>query len=130
MSKDPRHPDDGNPEDNKKTRLIMRPDVAEGGTNPSNDAPRGGAIIGTTRLVGNIAQAAPRFPAPGAPNARAQPLAKTQYVREGTIDIEPVAGWIVVVNKARYKSRELNDGDTVELGEVRLRFRAETEFQA
>lgn len=34
----------------------------------------------------------------------------------------------VVVNKTRYKSRELNDGDMVELGEVRLRFRAETEF--
>ena len=36
----------------------------------------------------------------------------------------------VVVNKTRYKSRELNDGDMVELGEVRLRFRAETEFLA
>jgi hypothetical protein len=36
----------------------------------------------------------------------------------------------VVVNKTKYKSRELNDGDTVELGEVRLRFRAETEFLA
>lgn len=36
----------------------------------------------------------------------------------------------VIVNKARYKSRELNDGDTVELGEVRLRFRAETEHRA
>lgn len=34
----------------------------------------------------------------------------------------------VVVNKTKYKSRELNDGDMVELGEVRLRFRAETEF--
>jgi len=34
----------------------------------------------------------------------------------------------VVVNKTKYKSRELNDGDTVELGEVRLRFRAEQEF--
>ncbi|HEX2839720.1 FHA domain-containing protein [Hyphomicrobium sp.] len=34
----------------------------------------------------------------------------------------------VLVNKTKYKSRELNDGDTVELGEVRLRFRAETEF--
>jgi hypothetical protein len=34
----------------------------------------------------------------------------------------------VVVNKTKYKTRELNDGDTVELGEVRLRFRAETEF--
>lgn len=36
----------------------------------------------------------------------------------------------VIVNKTRYKSRELNDGDLVELGEVRLRFRAETEFTA
>jgi hypothetical protein len=36
----------------------------------------------------------------------------------------------VVVNKTKYKTRELNDGDTVELGEVRLRFRAETEFLA
>lgn len=34
----------------------------------------------------------------------------------------------VLVNKTKYKSRELSDGDTVELGEVRLRFRAETEF--
>lgn len=36
----------------------------------------------------------------------------------------------VLVNRTKYKSRELNDGDTVELGEVRLRFRAETEFLA
>ncbi|WP_295559597.1 FHA domain-containing protein [uncultured Hyphomicrobium sp.] len=36
----------------------------------------------------------------------------------------------VVVNRTKYKSRELNDGDMVELGEVRLRFRAETEFLA
>jgi hypothetical protein len=36
----------------------------------------------------------------------------------------------VVVNKTKYKSHELSDGDTVELGEVRLRFRAETEFMA
>lgn len=36
----------------------------------------------------------------------------------------------VVVNSLKYKSRELNDGDTVELGDVRLRFRAETEFLA
>lgn len=36
----------------------------------------------------------------------------------------------VVVNKTKYKSRELNDGDMVELGEVRLRFRAESEFLA
>lgn len=36
----------------------------------------------------------------------------------------------VVVNRTKYKSRELNDGDMVELGEVRLRYRAETEFTA
>lgn len=36
----------------------------------------------------------------------------------------------VIVNKTKYKSRELSDGDTVELGEVRLRFRAETEHLA
>jgi hypothetical protein len=36
----------------------------------------------------------------------------------------------VIVNKTKYKSRELNDGDMVELGEVRMRFRAETEFLA
>ena len=38
------------------------------------------------------------------------------------------AGNGVIVNKTRCTSRELNDGDTVELGEVRLRFRAEPEF--
>jgi hypothetical protein len=36
----------------------------------------------------------------------------------------------VIVNRTKYKSRELSDGDMVELGEVRLRFRAETEFSA
>ncbi|HRN89063.1 FHA domain-containing protein [Hyphomicrobium sp.] len=40
------------------------------------------------------------------------------------------AGNGVIVNKTRYKSRELNDGDTVELGEVRLRFRTEPNFQS
>ena len=40
------------------------------------------------------------------------------------------AGNGVVVNKTKYKSRELNDGDVVELGEVRLRYRADTEFSA
>lgn len=40
------------------------------------------------------------------------------------------AGNGVIVNKTRCTSRELNDGDTVELGEVRLRFRAEPGFQS
>ena len=91
MSNDPHHPDDGDGEGNKKTRLIMRPDVAEG----ASSEPRG-AVIGSTRLVGTIAQAPPRTPLPGTPSARA-PLAKTRFVREGAVDIEPVAGWIVVV---------------------------------
>lgn len=34
----------------------------------------------------------------------------------------------VVVNKVRQKTHELNDGDLIELGEVRLRFRANMEF--
>ncbi|MDX2205382.1 MAG: FHA domain-containing protein [Hyphomicrobiaceae bacterium] len=34
----------------------------------------------------------------------------------------------VVVNKVRQKSHELNDGDLIELGEVRLRFRPNLEF--
>ncbi|WP_334150786.1 FHA domain-containing protein [Hyphomicrobium sp.] len=36
----------------------------------------------------------------------------------------------VIVNRTKCASRELNDGDTVELGEVRLRFRAETGVSA
>ena len=40
------------------------------------------------------------------------------------------AGNGVIVNAKRTKSRELHDGDTVELGEVRLRFRAEPEYEA
>lgn len=36
----------------------------------------------------------------------------------------------VIVNKVRQKSHDLNDGDLVELGEVRLRFRANTEALA
>lgn len=39
------------------------------------------------------------------------------------------AGNGVIVNAKRTKSRELNDGDMVELGEVRLRFRAEPEYE-
>ncbi len=83
MSNDPRHPDD---EDDKRTRLVMRPDAPDG-TAP----PRAGSVIGTTRLVGNFGSP------PASSVARPQPLAKTQYVREGTVEIEPVAGWIVIV---------------------------------
>lgn len=40
------------------------------------------------------------------------------------------AGNGVIVNEKRTKSRELRDGDTVELGEVRLRFHAEPEYES
>lgn len=100
MSNDPRYPgDDDDAEGNKKTRLVMRPDVAEGGAEPGTP-PRGGSVIGTTRLVGNIAQQSPAASGsgytPGSGTVK-MPQAKTQYVRDGTVDIEPVAGWIVVV---------------------------------
>lgn len=100
MGDDPRYPGDGDPEENKKTRLIMRPDVSEGGKSEAKvDAkppPREGTVLGTTRLVGRIGGAAPDAggsPEPGKPKVQA----KTQFVREGTVDTEPVAGWIVVV---------------------------------
>lgn len=40
------------------------------------------------------------------------------------------AGNGVIVNATRTKSRELNDGDMVELGDVRMRFHAEPECEA
>lgn len=98
MSNDPRHPDDdGDAESNKKTRLIMRPDIAEGGSE-SPASPRGGAVIGTTRLVGMVPPAGPASGFASAQHTvKMQAQAKTQVVREGAIDSEPVAGWIVVV---------------------------------
>ncbi len=106
MSNDPRYPDDDDSDDgNKRTRLVMRPDLTEGGASATGSAPnvvpRGGAVIGTTRLVGTIGGQSPAPPAsgyvPGTPTMKMHPPGKTQYVREGTVDTEPVAGWIVVV---------------------------------
>jgi hypothetical protein len=91
MTNDMRPP--GDAEANRKTRLVMRPDIAEAGTT-TGEPPRGGAVIGTTRLIGNIAQAAPNS-ATAAPNVKA--LARTQFVRQGIVDTEPVAGWVVVI---------------------------------
>ena len=105
MSNDPRYPgdEDDDAQANKRTRLVMRPDVAEG--NPASgvfggDQPRGGSVIGTTRLVGVANQGGGAF-SPGAPTVKMQNpgnQGKTQYVRDGAVDTnEPVAGWIVVV---------------------------------
>jgi len=97
MSNDPRSPGDGDPEGNKKTRLIMRPDVAERPRSGDPEPPvRDGAVIGTTRLVGKLGGAGAGS-ASADPNKKAKVQAKTQYIREGSVDIEPVAGWIVVV---------------------------------
>lgn len=97
MSNDPRYPGDDDSDGNKKTRLVMRPDVAEGGFGVDPTPPRGGSVIGTTRLVGNQGQAG-GAPPPASPALKPQQQAKTQYVREGVVDTnDPVAGWIVVV---------------------------------
>lgn len=97
MSNGPRYPDDddGEGDGNKKTRLIMRPDVADTpASEPYGAMPRAGSVIGTTRLVGNQGQSA--SPPPASPKGSNQ--ARTQYVREGTVDTpDPVAGWIVIV---------------------------------
>lgn len=108
MSNDPRYPGDDDDDDgnsNKKTRLVMRPDLAEGGAGGGGEAPRGGSVIGTTRLVGvgnfpaGGAAGGGYSPGPGAPTAKmGGGQARTQYVREGVVDTnDPVAGWIVVV---------------------------------
>lgn len=104
MGNDPRYPGDDDDEDdgnsNKKTRLVMRPDLTESA--PAGDTPRGASVIGTTRLVGvgNFGQ--PASPAgsysPGQGTAKMGTQGKTQYVREGVVDTnDPVAGWIVVI---------------------------------
>lgn len=99
MSNDP---DDDDTDGNKKTRLVMRPDVAEGSSTGGYEggSPRGGAVIGTTRLVGGGPPSAASGAGytPAAPTVKMASQAKTQYVREGTVDTnDPVAGWIVVV---------------------------------
>lgn len=98
MSNDPRYPGDDDEDDaqsNKRTRLVMRPDVAEGSAPTAVEPPRGGSVIGTTRLVG-VPTPGGGF-SPGAPTVKMQNQAKTQYMREGTVETEPVAGWIVIV---------------------------------
>ncbi|MFA5951930.1 MAG: FHA domain-containing protein [Hyphomicrobium sp.] len=92
MSNNPTIPQQGDPDgdddSNMKTRLVMRPDVQD--VPPAAQLqPRGGAIIGTTRLVGDQGQT-PR-------GAGAQEQAKTQLVREASVTTEPVAGWIVIL---------------------------------
>jgi len=92
MSNNPMIPQQGDPDgdddSNMKTRLVMRPDVQE--VPPAaQQQQRGGAIIGTTRLVGDQGQT-PR-------SGNAQDQAKTQLVREASVTTEPVAGWIVIL---------------------------------
>src|SRR5262249_2914426 len=55
-----------------------------------------GAVIGRSRLVGDHGPPLARPMSDLAPSEQAgQP--KTQYVRSGAIDTDPVAGWLVVV---------------------------------
>ncbi len=106
MSNDPRDPgdeDDDEAQANKRTRLVMRPDVAEGSPAAGTyggDQPRGGSVIGATRLVGfgKAGEEKGGARTPEAPAPRRQAQARTQVMHGGTLDTnEPVAGWIVVV---------------------------------
>jgi len=102
MSHDPGHPDDGEAGvSNRKTRLVMRPGTAEddgpsGRSAEGVGTPASGVVIGTTRLVGNPGQASGAMSSEGA-TVRMQSQGKTRSVREGSTEIDPVAGWIVVV---------------------------------
>lgn len=99
------HGDDD--EGNKRTRLVMRPDVVDPGAPTdvagSGSSPSAGSVIGTTRLVGVPAQPGGIPPGgssipPSAATVKMPSHARTQYVREGTVDTQdPVAGWIVVI---------------------------------
>lgn len=97
MINDPSDPsgDDRESVENRKTRLIMRPDVVEQAPSASRDGtePASGTIIGSARLAG-----APRE-TPASPASKDRPSAPTRILREDTIEVDaPVAGWIVVVN--------------------------------
>lgn len=101
----------------KRTRIVMRPDVVtspptapdhrlatEGGGFPASySSPPEGAVIGRTRLMGDQGQpplsgtsgaGASQTPAP---TVKMSQQAKTRFIREGEVDTDPVAGWIVIV---------------------------------
>jgi hypothetical protein len=88
----------------KKTRFVPRPDLA--GRPPAaapapadSDIPApAGTVIGRTRLIGSHGQLtqAGGGAESSTPNMR-MGSAKTELIRGGGIESEPVAGWVVVV---------------------------------
>lgn len=84
-------PTDDDDDDSKKTRLVMRPDAPDP-SYAAPQAPRVGAVIGTTRLVGMQGQTgAAQAPDSGSSSAR------TQILREANVEVEPVVGWVVIL---------------------------------
>ena len=93
-----------------KTRYVPRTDVLDRSlpATASDDVPGpwpeaspgrpGGTVIGRTRLVGDHEQAMQGSGAPPVTPMEAMAQAKTQYLRNETFDIEPVAGFLVVMN--------------------------------
>lgn len=95
MINDPSDPSggDGSSIDDKKTRLIMRPDVAAGPASESPAEPASsGAVIGSTRLAGALSET------PAASEPKGRQSAPTRLLHDGTVETgDPVAGWIVIV---------------------------------
>jgi hypothetical protein len=107
---------DGDPDakraEEAKTRFVPRTDVLDrlspaapfadaAAPPPPEDAGLAGAagrVIGRTRLVGDHGQE--RQGSGGPPETPVEPMveAKTEYLRKENLDVEPVAGWVVVVN--------------------------------
>jgi hypothetical protein len=90
-----------------KTRFVPRTDVLDRSlpAGAPDDAPAlseaspgRGTVIGRTRLVGDHGQAIEGSGAPPVTPLEAMAEPKTQYLRGETFDIEPVAGFLVVVN--------------------------------
>ena len=104
-----RDDDPGKDPEELKTRFVPRTDVLDrslpaGESERSSHAPGAvggggaGTVIGRTRLVGDHGQATQG--SGEQPLSPAQPMvqAKTEYLRSENFDVEPVAGWVVVVD--------------------------------
>jgi hypothetical protein len=94
-----------------KTRFVPRTDVLDrslpagapdDGTAPApaeaSPGRAGGTVIGRTRLVGDHGQTVEGSGAPTVTPNEPMEQPKTQYIRGESFEIEPVAGWVVVVS--------------------------------
>lgn len=110
MGNDPGYPDDsdGGSIESKRTRLVRPAGTEFSSTPPADDQSTpisaGGAVIGRTRLVGDQGQAPGTSqviggipPASPGGTIKMGGEAKTRFIREGTVDTDPVAGWVVII---------------------------------